>query len=81
MLHYDLSLGLGNVSMALSRLKPSMKGVSTVYTLGGPQEMIMVSEAGDYKLAFTSRKPEIDVLPSLRKFGAYMHPMKRGLTI
>jgi len=47
-----------------------MNGIRTVDTLGGLQEMIMVSRSGVYKVAFTSRKPEIDVLPSLPKFGA-----------
>lgn len=33
-----------------------MKGVATIDTLGGPQEMTVISEAGVYKLVFTSRK-------------------------
>jgi prophage antirepressor-like protein len=32
------------------------KGVLIVDTLDGPQEMLMVSESGVYKLAFSSRK-------------------------
>jgi len=60
-----------------------MKGITTNDTLGGAQEMITVSEAGLYKLVFTSRKPEAEkftdwiaseVLPTIRRHGAYMTP-------
>lgn len=42
----------------VERLPDSMKGVAIVDTPGGPQEMVVIFEAGLYKLAFTSRKPE-----------------------
>jgi len=76
-------LEIGNDRMATSRLSETMKGVSTVDTLGGPQEMVVISEAGVYKLVFTSRKPEAEiftdfiaseVVPTIRKHGAYMTP-------
>jgi len=76
-------LEIGNTSQALSRLNESMKGITTNDTLGGAQEMITVSEAGLYKLVFTSRKPEAEkftdwiaseVLPTIRRHGAYMTP-------
>lgn len=73
-------LEIGNTSMALTRLPGHMKGVSTVDTLGGAQQVIIISESGMYKLAFTSRKEEAerftdwvasDVLPSIHKHGLY----------
>lgn len=56
------------------------KGVDTIYTLGGPQQMGIVNESGLYHLIFISRKPEAeafrrwvtqDLLPTLRKTGRY----------
>ena len=76
-------LELNNVPMAVSRLPDYMRDISIVDTLGGKQEMITVTEAGVYKLVFTSRKPEAErftdwlaseVLPSIRKHGAYIIP-------
>ena len=73
-------LEIGNSRMALERLSEKMKGVNSVDTLGGVQEMQVVSESGVYKLVFTSRKPEAerftdwiatDVIPSIRKHGVY----------
>ena len=73
-------LELGDVSKAVSRLPEIMKGTNSVLTLGGMQEMLTVTEAGLYKLVFTSRKPEAekftdwvasDVIPSIRKHGMY----------
>jgi prophage antirepressor-like protein len=74
-------LELDNVAMAIRILDPDEKGVNTVDTLGGPQQMSMVSEPGLYKLLGRSRKPEAkrfdrwvrhEVLPSIRKHGGYM---------
>jgi prophage antirepressor-like protein len=73
-------LELENTHRTLSRLSEQMKGVHTVNTLGGNQEMAVVSESGVYKLVFTSRKPEAEkftdwlateVIPSIRKTGSY----------
>lgn len=70
-----------NSRMALERLDDDEKGVSTVYTPGGPQEMAVVNEAGLYALVMTSRLPEAkafrrwithDVLPQIRRTGAYV---------
>lgn len=56
------------------------KGLSTVQTLGGPQEMTIISESGLYAAILKSRKPEArqfrrwvtgEVLPSIRKTGGY----------
>jgi prophage antirepressor-like protein len=66
---------------AISRLSENTKGTDTISTLGGIQEMNVISEAGVYKLVFTSRKPEAEkftdwlaseVIPSIRKTGGYV---------
>lgn len=76
-------LELGNVSMAVARLAADEKGVSTADTPGGAQQVGTVSEAGLYRLIFTSRKAEAEtfrrwvtheVLPSIRKTGGYIAP-------
>lgn len=63
------------------RLSEKQKGLHSIQTLGGKQEMTVINEAGVYKLVFTSRKPEAekftdwiveDVLPSIRKYGGYL---------
>ena len=73
-------LGLTNSRMAVQELDEDEKGVSSVYTPGGMQDMTIVSEAGLYKLVFNSRKPEAkafsrwvrhEVLPSIRQTGSY----------
>lgn len=57
------------------------RGVDTIHTLGGDQQMVTVSEAGLYALVLKSRKPEAkrfkrwvthEVLPAIRKSGGYM---------
>ncbi|WP_081656579.1 phage antirepressor KilAC domain-containing protein [Brevibacillus thermoruber] len=74
-------LEIGNSRMALERLSPSQKGVSSIDTPGGVQQMSVINEAGLYKLIFTSRKPEAqkfadwvaeEVLPTIRKTGGYV---------
>lgn len=56
------------------------KGLHTMQTPGGAQEMSIISEAGLYSLILRSRKPEAkefkrwvthDILPSIRKTGGY----------
>jgi len=68
---------------ATERLDEDEKGVTTIHTLGGPQEMVIISEPGMYKLVLTSRKPEAktfsrwvahEVLPQIRKTGSYSPP-------
>jgi len=65
---------------ALERLDDDEKGVSSIHTPGGPQEMTVVNESGLFNLVLGSRKPEAkrfkrwvthEVLPSIRKTGAY----------
>lgn len=74
------TLGLTNTTATVARLDPDEKGVNTIYTPGGTQKVLMVSESGLYHLVFTSRKAEaktfrrwvtMDVLPAIRKTGAY----------
>ena len=69
-----------NTSQALSRLDDDEKGLTTNDTLGGTQEVSVVSESGLYALIFSSRKPEAKVfrrwvtgviIPSIRRTGAY----------
>lgn len=74
------ALDIGNPRMAVERLDDDEKGVSTIDTLGGKQQMTIISEPGLYSLVLTSRKPEAkqfkrwvthEVIPSIRKTGAY----------
>lgn len=73
-------IGITNTSRAISRLKPYEKDIITGNTLGGLQEMLIVSEPGLYRLIITSRKPEAEafqdwicqkVIPSIRKTGIH----------
>ena len=75
-------LGLNNVSQALTRLDDDEKSsiILNDGTPGTPTKVI-VSESGLYSLTIASRKPEArgfkrwvthEVLPSIRKHGAYM---------
>jgi len=73
-------LDIANSRQALTRLDEDEKGVRSVDTLGGPQEMATVTESGIYHLAFSSRKPEAqafrrwvtgEVLPAIRRRGSY----------
>lgn len=65
---------------ALERLDDDEKGVSSIHTPGGAQDMTVVNESGLYNLVLGSRKPEAkrfkrwithEVLPSIRKTGSY----------
>lgn len=56
------------------------KGVTKCYTLGGTQDLTIINESGLYSLALSSKMPgakkfkrwvTAEVLPSLRKHGAY----------
>lgn len=77
------ALDIGNTAQALTRLDEDEKGVILNDTLGGEQDMSIVSEPGLYSLVLGSRKPEAkafkrwvthDILPAIRKHGAYMTP-------
>lgn len=77
-------LGIKNVSDTLSKvLDADEKGIDTIDTLGGTQRVSIINESGLYALIMKSRKPQAqafrkwvtsEVLPSIRKHGAYMTP-------
>lgn len=76
-------LEVGNPSQAASRLDDDERGIITNDTPSGPQQMVIVSESGLYSLILTSRKPAArrfkrwvtsEVLPTIRKTGAYGKP-------
>jgi prophage antirepressor-like protein len=73
-------LGIQQATRAVENLDEDEKGVTTTHTLGGPQELLTVSESGLYALIFRSRKPAAvrfrkwvtgEVLPALRGEGRY----------
>ena len=68
---------------ALERLDDDEKGVNSIHTPGGVQEMTTVNEPGLYALVLGSRKAEAkrfkrwvthEVLPTIRKTGSYAVP-------
>lgn len=78
-------LEFANHNETLKRLDGDEKGVSSIDTPGGEQEMLIVNEPGLYCLILGSRKPEAkvfkrwithEVIPSIRKHGAYLTPEK-----
>lgn len=81
----DILDTLGLDRTAMRKLDDDEKGVDTVHTPGGDQQVSIVSEPGFYKLVLKSRKPEAkafqrwvthEVLPSIRKRGGYMASVK-----
>ena len=69
-------LEITNVSKACQTLDEDEKGITKSYTLGGSQDMMLISESGLYTLIMRSNKPEAkvfrkwvtsEVLPSIRK--------------
>jgi prophage antirepressor-like protein len=74
------ALDITNPRSSLALLDEDEKGVHTMDTLGGPQQMAVVNEPGLYSLILRSRKPEAkafkrwithEVLPAIRKTGSY----------
>lgn len=75
---------------ALRKLDEDEKGVDSIHTPGGEQQMTIVTEPGFYKLVMRSRKPEAkafqrwvthEVLPALRREGAYEVPREEPLDL
>lgn len=73
-------LSIANHKDAVARLDDDEKGVGITDTLGGEQQVLIVSESGLYALIFKSRKAEAVrfrkwvtgvVLPTLRRTGSY----------
>ena len=52
------ALDIQNTTDAMSRLNEDEKGVDSIYTLGGAQDLLIVNEPGLYSLVLGSRKPE-----------------------
>ena len=72
-----------NLRSCIVRLDADESGVCLINTLSGEQEMTIINEPGLYSLILRSRKAEAkafkrwithDVLPSIRKTGAYLSP-------
>lgn len=70
-----------------ARLDDSQKGVDQIDTLGGRQQMTIVSESGMYEVVIRSDKPDAVrfrrwitsvVLPAIRKTGTYGTPQLTG---
>jgi anti-repressor protein len=86
----DIAMTLGySESTGISRLfeivPGEWKGVYPINTLGGIQDMTCLSEQGVYFFLSRSDKPKAlpfqkkiagEILPSIRKYGAYMTPQK-----
>jgi len=75
------ALGLSNHRSSIALLDDDERGVHTVDTPSGEQDMAIITEAGLYSLILRSRKPEAkafkrwvthDVLPTIRRDGGYM---------
>ena len=75
-------LGLSNPTIAVSRLDNDERAK---FNLGRQGDATIVNEPGLYALILGSRKPEAkafkrwithDIIPSIRKYGAYMTPEK-----
>lgn len=73
-------LGLDSPHKVADRLDEDEKGRNLIPTLGGNQEMTVISESGLYNVILRSDKPEAkpfrkwvtaEVLPSIRKTGSY----------
>lgn len=73
-------LEIQNVRQNLAAFPENERGVYTVDTPGGPQNVACVNEAGLYRLIFQSRKPKAEdfktwvfseVLPAIRRDGSY----------
>lgn len=90
------ALGIGNNRMAVEKLDDDEKGVSSIDTLGGKQEMLVVNESGLNAIILRCRDAMTtgtvahryrkwvtsEVLPSIRKTGAYIarEAMRPALT-
>ena len=73
-------LEIADHKSSLRLLDDDEKGVHTMHTLGGEQQMATVNEPGLYSLILRSRKPEAkafkrwithEVLPQIRRTGTY----------
>ena len=84
----DVAAALGYVEptkAAREKVDPEDRGVSEIDTPSGTQQMTIINESGLYALVLSSKLPTAkafkrwithDVIPSIRKHGAYMTPEK-----
>ena len=77
------ALEIGQPANILREFDDDEKGMCTIHTLRGPQELLTVTEPGLYRLVLKSRKPAAqkfkrwichEVLPALRTHGCYPPP-------
>jgi anti-repressor protein len=73
------------VGMICYHVPEQWKGVNPIYTLGGPQQMLTLSEQGLYFFLGRSDKPKAlsyqmkvagEIMPAIRKHGGYLTPAK-----
>ncbi len=73
-------LSIKNVRQVVAKFSEDERGVCSIYTPGGEQSMLTVTEPGLYRLIFKSRKAIAkkfqrwifhEVLPAIRKTGSY----------
>jgi anti-repressor protein len=76
-------LEIADPKSSVRLLDDDERGVHTMHTLGGPQQVLVVNEPGLYSLILRSRKPEAkafkrwvthEVLPQIRRTGTYSAP-------
>ncbi|MEV8134327.1 BRO family protein [Microbacterium aurantiacum] len=80
-------LGISKHRDAIAQLEADERASATVDTLGGPQQMAIVNEAGVYALMLISRSPRArefqrwlthEVVPSIRRTGQYVAPVEEA---
>ncbi|AHI04452.1 antirepressor (plasmid) [Corynebacterium falsenii DSM 44353] len=78
-------LGYSATSAMTRTLDADEKGVQNLHTLGGEQQLTVITEAGLYTAILGSKRPEAkefkrwvthEVLPAIRRHGAYLTPAK-----
>lgn len=76
-------LELSTPAKIAARLEDDEKGMNQIHTPGGTQNVTIISESGLYSVILRSDKPQAkpfrkwvtsEVLPTIRKHGAYMAP-------
>ncbi len=83
------ALSISNPSQAVGKLEDDEKALTSMNTVGGQQQVLIVNETGLYTLILRSRKPGAiafrrwvtrTVLPSLRKDGVYIVGQEKPIT-
>ncbi len=78
-----------NVAMMVQGLDDDEKGISKVYTHGGMQEILILTEPGLYVILIRSNKPQAkpfrrwvthEVIPQIRKTGGYGRKREKQLS-